>query len=72
MKYTAVIMVPTVVEFENPGSAAHVKNQAFALCNNFQSVKVGEEKYEPRVMGCYPRGHFPEQPLVFDPPPMAA
>lgn len=72
MKYKAIVMVPTVVEFENPGNQTHVKNQALALLDSYQTVKVGEEVFEPKLLGAYPVGSLPEQPLVFDPPPQVA
>ena len=72
MKYEAVIMVPTMVTFENPGSQVHVKNQATALMNKYPSIKAGEDIYAAKLLGVFSvEGHAP-QPLVFDPPPMCA
>lgn len=72
MKYRAIVMVPQIVEFENPGSAVHVQNQAVALMESFQKIVIGEEEYTAKLMGCYPVDHSKPQPLVFDPPPQAA
>lgn len=65
-------MVPQIVEFENPGSQAHVANQAKAMLASYQKVLIGEETYEAKIMGIYPVAEDKPQPLVFDPPPQAA
>ena len=66
-------MAPKVVEFENSGNDKNVSNQAWALCNNFDSVVMLEESYGPRLLVVIPETTIPkEMPLVFDPPPMAA
>lgn len=65
-------MVPQLLEFENPGSAVHVQNQAVAMMASFQKIVVGDEEYAAKLMGCYPVTADKPQPLVFDPPPHAA
>lgn len=72
MKYKAVVMIPQLIEFENPGSAVHVENQAKSRMNRYQKIVVGEENYEVKLMGIYPVAPEKPQPLVFDPPPMVA
>lgn len=72
MKYRAIVMVPQIIEFENPGSAVHVKNQGTAILNSFQKVIIGDEEYSAKLMGCYPVKPESPQPLVFDPPPQVA
>lgn len=72
MKYRGIVMVPQIIEFENPGSQAHVENQAAAMLNSFQKVTIGEEVYEAKIMGIYPATPTKPQPLFFDPPPQAA
>ncbi len=71
MKYTAIIMVPTMVEFENPGSDVHIGNQAHALCGSHQTIQFNEFEFAPKLMGVFPSSRNSE-PLVFDPPPMVA
>ena len=65
-------MVPTLIEFDNPGSNAHVHNQATAMLNGYQKITLGEHTYEPKIMGIYPVAEGKLEPIVFDPPPMAA
>ncbi len=65
-------MVPKIIEFENPGSAANAENQATAMLNSFQKIVIGEDEYSAKIMGLYPEGPSSPQPLVFDPPPQAA
>lgn len=72
MKYRAIVMVPQIIEFENPGSQAHVTNQAHALTTSYQKIVIGDETFEAKVLGVYPVKVETGQPLVFDPPPMAA
>lgn len=72
MKYRAIVMVPQIIEFENPGSAAHVKNQSLALMDSLQKIVIGEETFEAKLMGCYPVKPDKAGPLVFDPPPQVA
>lgn len=72
MKHRAVVMVPTLIEFENPGSIKQVKNHALTLCGQHQSIVVDEVEYPSKLLLVAPIGEMPDQPLVFDPPPMAA
>jgi len=72
MKQRAIIMVPTLIEFENPGSIKQVKNHALTLCSKHQSIIVDKVEYAPKLLLISPLGDIPDQPLVFDPPPMAA
>lgn len=74
MKYKAIIMVPKVVQFENSGNNVNVGNQAWAMCNNFDQVKMADETHVPRLLLIVPEtiASLADQPLVFDPPPMAA
>lgn len=72
MKYRGIVMVPRIIEFENPGSQVHVENQAASMLNSFQKVSIGEEVYEPKIMGIYPVSPDKPTPLVFDPPPEVA
>ena len=72
MKYTAVIMIPIAVEFESAEDPNQVRNTAAEIASRQQTVKAGEEVYQPRLMGAYPTKKPVISPLVFDPPPMAA
>lgn len=77
MKYKAVILVPHIAEFENPGDLhTHVARQARTLCSNYPSVHLaqpsGTTEYAPKLLVVFPASGLPDQPLVFDPPPMAA
>lgn len=77
MKYKAVILVPHIAEFENPGDLhKHVASQARSLCANYPSVHLAQNgettEYGPKLLVVFPASELPNQPLVFDPPPMAA
>ncbi len=72
MKYHVVVMVPTLVEIMNSGSRQNVSNEAWGTISQFPTVYVGKDEFAPKVLGVFPIGEQPEQPLVFDPPPMAA
>ena len=72
MKYHAIIMVPQLVEIVNPGSPKNVTNEAYTHVSQFQKVFIGEDEYAPKLLCIHPVGKQPDQPLVFDPPPMAA
>ncbi len=63
-------MVPTVVEFENSGNDRNISNHAWALCTKFNSVVTFGTTFGPNLLAVIPA--LPEEPLVFDPPPMAA
>lgn len=65
-------MIPKVIEFESVGTEEHIKNQAWALCNNFESVSIREFNYEPRLLGVIPEKEKAKPVLVFDPPPYVA
>ncbi len=62
-------MVPKVVEFHNSGNEKNLSNQAWSLVKNFESVATPEATFGPNLLAVIP---MPEEPLVFDPPPMAA
>ena len=64
-------MVPKVVEFENSGNDKNVSNQAWAMCADFDSVVTFDTTFGPNLLAIIP-AISPEEPLVFDPPPMAA
>ncbi len=72
MRYTAVIMIPRIVLFESEGSSEHRTNQAWALCNQFDSVIMPETTFAPRLLGVIPDEEETKSPMVFDPPPQAA
>ena len=65
-------MAPHIIEFDSEGTDEHIKNQAWALCNNFESVSIREFSYEPRLLGVLPEREEDEPVLVFDPPPYCA
>ncbi len=66
-------MVPKLIAFQSEGDQKNVSNQAWVMCNNFDSVVMLEEAYAPRLLMVVPETKIPkEMPLVFDPPPMAA
>jgi hypothetical protein len=71
MKYRAIIMAPKVVEFENSGNNKNISNQGWALCSDFNSVVTSDMTFGPKLLAIIP-ALSPEEPLVFDPPPMAA
>jgi len=73
VKYKAIVMVPKLIAFQSEGDQKNVSNQAWVMCNNFDSVVMLEEAYAPRLLMVVPETKIPkEMPLVFDPPPMAA
>jgi hypothetical protein len=72
MKQQAVIMVPMLVEFENPGNDLQRTHHAQTLCDDFGTIIVGEHSFTPKLALVIPQDSLPEPPLVFDPPPMAA
>ena len=73
MKFRAIIMAPSVVEFESEADNTGVSNQAWALCNNFPCVRTPEDTFVPRLLLVIPKKELAPAPLlVFDPPPMAA
>lgn len=59
-KYRAVLMVPSVVEFENPGSMEKVTEQVNRIANGLGKARsfhprqegTQHEVYAPRVMEC--------------------
>lgn len=56
-KYRAVLMVPTVVEFENPGTQQHASDQVKRIASGFGRTKSvhprqPETIYEPKVLEC--------------------
>lgn len=69
-------MAPQVAEFENPGSKVHVTNQALALCSDHHEIHMkgsdGVVVFTAKLLAVYPAEAQVDQPLVFDPPPMAA
>lgn len=72
MRYTAVIMVPRIIQFDAEGPPENVTNQAWAICNNFDSVILPDTTFEPRLLVVVPEKEDEDPPLVFDPPPFAA
>lgn len=72
MNYTAVIMIPRIVQFESEGAKEHLTNQAWALCNKFDSVILPETTFAPRLLAVIPDEEEIEPPMVFDPPAQAA
>lgn len=72
MRYTAVIAVPTVIEFNSEGEPEHITNQAWALCNNYGAVVLPDHDFLPRLLAVVPQNIPKDAPLVFDPPPMCA
>lgn len=76
-RYRAVVMVPTVVEFDNPGSMDHVTSQARRLTNQFDKVATLCSKpapYEPTLAEvAIISGEVLVDQITPDlPPPMAA
>lgn len=73
MRYTAVIMTPRIVQFEASGEKQHVTNEAWALCNNFDSVILPPDTdFKPKLLAVIRDSPEVAPPLVFDPPPHAA
>lgn len=65
-------MLPRIVQFESEGNSAHITNQAWALCNGFDSVIMPDTTFAPRLLTVVPQNPEVEAPLTFDPPPMVA
>ena len=65
-------MAPRIVQFESEGTNEHLTNQAWALCNQFDSVTMPETSFLPRLLVVIPDKKEVESPMVFDPPPWAA
>ncbi len=65
-------MIPRVVQFDSEGPHKHVTNQAWALCNNFDSVVMPDASFGPRLLLVLPEKEKASSPLVSDPPPMVA
>ncbi len=63
-------MAPQVVEFENSGNNKNVSNHGWGLCGDFDSVVTEDATFGANLLAIIPAS--PEEPLVFDPPPMAA
>ena len=69
-KYRAVLLVPSVVEFENPGTIQHVTEQVNRIANGLGRAKSQHprqegsqhEVYSPRVMECVVIEGAPETP----------
>lgn len=72
MKQQAIIMVPTLVQFTNPGNDLQRTHHAQTLCDDFATVMIGESSFAPKLLLVVSLDSIPDQPLVFDPPPMAA
>lgn len=53
-KYRAVLLVPVVVEFENPGNHTHVTEQARRLAHGFGATRSiasdNDHLYQPTLM----------------------
>lgn len=65
-------MVPRIVQFESEGASKNVTNQAWVLCNSFDSVTLLDTVFAPRLLVVIPEKEEAELPKVFDPPPWAA
>lgn len=63
-KYRAVLMVPTIVEFENPGSERQVTSQARGIARGMGKAKseVRELIYIPTVMEVCRQGNETSPP----------
>lgn len=72
MKQQAIILVPTLVQFTNPGNDLQRTHHAQTLCDDFATIMIGESSFAPKLLLVVPQDSLPDQPLVFDPPPMAA
>lgn len=65
-------MAPRIIQFESEGEQAHITNQAWALCNSFDSVTMPGKNFAPRLLAVIPDEKEVEPPKTFDPPPWAA
>lgn len=75
-KYRAVLMVPTVVEFENPGTQQHATSQVRRIASGMGKTKSEHPRqpdalYEPKVLECVvidgepdKTPEIPQEPLV--------
>lgn len=69
-KYRAVLLVPSVVEFENPGTMEHVTEQVNRIASGLGRAKSlhprqsnsQHEIYSPRVLECVVVDGAPETP----------
>lgn len=61
-KYRAVLMVPSIVEFENPGTSEQAANQARAIANGMGKAAsaVRLHTYIPIVMEVVPDDGYAE------------
>lgn len=72
-EYRAVLMVPTVVEFESDGSYMHITEQAKRIADGMgraKSLKDDQAPYEPKLMEvCITSGEppKPEMNVIFTP-----
>ena len=62
-------MVPKAVDFGCEGDAKAVAKQAYLFVNGYATIDIDEYKFSPSLLVVLPQ---PKEPLVFDPPPMAA
>lgn len=65
-------MTPLTVQFESEGESKHVTNQAWALCNNFNSVDIADIIFKPRLLAVVPDNKKTKLVVISDPPPWAA
>lgn len=64
--------MPQIIEFENPGNQAHVKNQGNEMLSHFPSVSVGETTHEPKLLGIHAVQDDKPDAVAYNPPPNAA
>lgn len=64
-KWRAVLLVPTVVEFESEGSYKHITEQVRRIADGMgraESLKDEQASYEPKLMEVCITGGKPPQP----------
>lgn len=72
MRYKAVVMAPSVIEFECEGDDNHIRDTAMACCTGFDVIMLSDMEFGPILAAIIPKEDSVANPLVSDPPPMAA